>query len=141
MYSLLRIIAAEPVLVYLGPFAGSVKPANKLSKQAIVPEYSTPNRTHWLFRNAGPQAVASAIGVFRSSNRNSVYSDPELLELNTFESAPNWGRLAPMPSHPCNLIHPLVPSAAIDKSTHPALFPGMTQHRPQNSDSTNSFNF
>lgn len=35
--SLLRIIAAEPVLVYLGPFAGSVKPANKLSKQAHCP--------------------------------------------------------------------------------------------------------
>lgn len=109
----------------IGAFCRVGKTGKQAIKTSAVPEHSTPNRTHWLIRNADSQAVANAIGVFRSSNRNSVYSDPELLELNTFESAPKWGAAwLRCPSLPCNMIHTLVPSAAMDKGTHPALFPG-----------------
>lgn len=122
---LLRIIAAEPALVYLGPFAGSGKPANQLSKQALFRSTVLRIAHTGLFATPVRKLWQMLLEFFRSSNRNSVYSDPELLELNTFESAHKWGATwLRCPSLPCNMIHTLVPSAAMDKGTHPALFPG-----------------
>jgi hypothetical protein len=135
-----RIMAAEPVWCTLGLFAGSVKPANELSKQAQYRSLVL-RIAHWLVRNAGSQAVACAISLPRSSNRNSVYSDPELLELSTFESAPKRGPLGsdapPSPAIWCTYLAP--GSAAVDKVLIPLFSHSMTRQRSQNRGSTNSF--
>lgn len=123
----------------LGAFCRVGKTGKPAIKTSAVPEYSTPNRTHWLIRNAGSQAVANAIGVFSELESQLCILRSRALGAQHLRIGTQMGgHLAPMPLPPLQ-SNTLVPRAAMDKEVLIPLFSqSMTQQGSQNSDSTNS---